>query len=174
MGLLERIKESQPARIVILSSLAHEGTVSGGIDFDTLNDPSTCGPMTRYGRSKLANVLFAKALARRLADTEVRVNIAHPGYVATELARHSEDTMGKAMAKFFGCLTKVVAMTPEVGALTQLYLATSPEVVNKDIRSRYFIPIANEIKPSYLGRDEVLQEKLWAFSEKLVREKVRA
>ena len=129
--------------------------------------------VSRYGRSKLANVLFGKALARRLADTQVYVNIVHPGFVATELQRHNKDLFGSAVLMILGAMTTVMAMTPEVGALTQLYVATSPEIVNKDIRGRYFVPIANEIQPSAYAQDEALQEKLWAFSETLVKEKVR-
>ena len=158
----------------LFSSLAHEGPTKGGIDFDTLNDETKSDTTSRYGRSKLANVLFGKALARRLAETQVYVNIVHPGYVATELARHTQDSLGSAMAKFFDILGSVMAMSPEVGALTQLYVATSPEIVNKNIRGRYFIPIANEIQTSALGNDVQLQEKLWTFTEKLVREKVRS
>ncbi|KAF8943831.1 hypothetical protein BGZ52_011150 [Haplosporangium bisporale] len=130
--------------------------------------------VSRYGRSKLANVLFGKALARRLADTQVYVNIVHPGFVATELQRHNKDLFGPVVLRILGAITAVMAMTPEVGALTQLYVATSPEIVNKDIRGRYFVPIANEIQPSAYALDEALQEELWAFSEKLIKEKVPA
>lgn len=152
MGLLDRIKESQPSRIVILSSLAHEMTPKNmnGIDFETINDETKSGNWDRYARSKLANVLFGKALAHRLANEKVWVNVAHPGYVATNLSRSTKDTMGEFADKVFRLVTKIVAMSPRIGALTQLYLATSPEVESKDIRGRYFIPIANEILPSKL------------------------
>ncbi|KAG0348398.1 hypothetical protein BC939DRAFT_403561 [Gamsiella multidivaricata] len=173
-ALLDRIKESQPSRIVVLSSHSHERPVEGGIDFDTLNDEKMSTIVSRYGRSKLANVLFGKALARRFADTQVYVNIVHPGFVATELQRHNKELFGPVVLRVLEAITAVMAMTPEVGALTQLYVATSPEIVNKDIRGRYFVPIANEIQPSAYAQDEELQEKLWAFSEKLVIEKVRA
>ncbi|KAF9303808.1 hypothetical protein BGZ74_003000 [Mortierella antarctica] len=174
MGLLQKIKESQPSRIVVLSSIGHEGHPKGGIDFETINDETASDPVTRYGRSKLANILFAKALARRLKDERVYVNITHPGYVATELSRHGEDTFGKATAVFFEYLTMVVAMKPEVGALTQLYCATSPEIENKDIRGKYFIPIANELDPNPIAFDEDLQERLWSWTENIVREKLKA
>ena len=152
MGLLDRIKESQPSRIVILSSFAHEMTPKhmNGIDFDTINDETKSGNLNRYARSKLANVLFGKALARRLANEKVWVNVAHPGYVATNLSRSTKDVWGDFADKVFNVMTKIFAMSPRVGALTQLYLATSPEVESKDIRGRYFIPIANEIKPGKL------------------------
>ncbi|KAG0268476.1 hypothetical protein BGZ95_002442 [Linnemannia exigua] len=172
-ALLDRIKESQPSRIVVLSSHAHERPVEGGIDFDTLNDEKMSTIVSRYGRSKLANVLFGKALARRLADTQVYVNIVHPGFVDTELVRHNKVLFGAVLLRILETITALMAMSPEVGALTQLYVATSPEIVNKDIRGRYFVPIANEIQPSPFSLDEALQEKLWAFSEKLVEENVR-
>lgn len=127
--------------------MGHECTVPGGIDLDTLNDESKSSPLTRYGRSKLANILFGRALARRLANERVYVNIAHPGLVKTELMGHAEEIKSLA-TMFFGKMTEITAMTPETGALTQLYLATSPEIENKDIRGRYFAPIANEYQPS--------------------------
>ncbi|GJJ74804.1 hypothetical protein EMPS_07162 [Entomortierella parvispora] len=174
MALLGRIKESGTSRIVILSSMGHEGPVKGGIDFETLNDETKSNTFSRYGRSKLANILFAKALARRLADTQVFVNVAHPGFVNTELARHTSDVFGGFTARVFSIMANLMAMKPSVGALTQLYLATSPEIEKKNVRGRYFIPIANEIHPSAYARDEKLQERLWAFTEKLVEEKRRA
>jgi len=174
LGLLDRIKESQPSRIVILSSLAHEQTVPEGIDFATLNDQTRTKDMVRYGRSKLANACFGLALARRLANEQVFVNIAHPGVVSTEMT-HKDNGVWKGIGKVFFDLTiRFLSLSVDQGALTQLYLATSPEIQNKDIRGRYFIPIANEIQPSEYARDEKLQEKLWAFSEDLVRKHVKA
>ncbi|KAI9239388.1 MAG: hypothetical protein BYD32DRAFT_450271 [Podila humilis] len=105
MGLLPRIKESQPSRIVVLSSLAHEFHPKGGIDFETINDENVTSNFQRYGRSKLANLLFAKALARRLKDERVYVNIAHPGYVATELNRQGETKFGKLGTRMLDTLT---------------------------------------------------------------------
>ncbi|KAK3838223.1 MAG: hypothetical protein J3R72DRAFT_402518 [Linnemannia gamsii] len=174
-ALLDRIKESQPSRIVVLRKDFYITMPPiNCIDFDTLNDEKMSTIVSRYGRSKLANVLFGKALARRLADTQVYVNVVHPGFVDTELTRHNKDLFGAVVLRILDVITAVMAMTPEVGALTQLYVATSPEIVNKDIRGRYFVPIANEIQPSAYALDEALQEKLWAFSEKLAKEKVHA
>ncbi|KAG0275390.1 hypothetical protein BGZ96_003821, partial [Linnemannia gamsii] len=172
-ALLDRIKESQPSRIVNLSAMGHELLPSkmNGIDFDTLNDEAGYSSLNRYSRSKLANILFAKALARRLARERVYANIAHPGLVATEIGRSSKDMMGTVGDKAGQILNAVMGYSAEEGALTQLYLATSPEIENRDVRGRYFIPIANEIQPSMYARDEELQERLWTFSENLVREK---
>lgn len=120
----------------------------GGIDFDSINDEKTSNPGARYGRSKLANLLFDKALERRLKDERVYVNIVHPGFVATELNRSSQATFGRTGGFLVEYVTKIAGMAPEVGALMQLYCATSPDIENKDIRSKYFIPIANELDPS--------------------------
>jgi len=174
LGLLDRIKESQPSRIVILSSLAHEQTVPEGIDFATLNDPTRTTDIVRYGRSKLANALFGLSLARRLANEQVYVNIAHPGLVSTEMTHKDNGVYGGIGKVPFDLIIRFLSLSVDQGALTQLYLATSPEIQNKDIRGRYFIPIANEIQPSEYARDEALQEKLWAFSEDLVRKHVKA
>ncbi|KAF9089256.1 hypothetical protein BGX29_012135 [Mortierella sp. GBA35] len=174
-ALLDRIKESQPARIVTLSSFTHElvPPQMNGIDFDTLNDETKCDGWERYHRSKLANILFVKALARRLSNERVYVNITHPGIVATNITRAAKNEMISFADKAFKLLASIASTSPEKGALTQLYLATSPEVEEKDIRGRYFIPVAKEIQPSLHARDEDLQERLWTFSENLVREKVK-
>ncbi|GJJ76172.1 hypothetical protein EMPS_08531 [Entomortierella parvispora] len=136
MALLDRMKESQPARIVNVSSLGHEQSVPEGIDFSTLNDPSKSDNITRYGRAKLAVVLFTKSLARHLADSRVYVNVAYPGFVLTDTDRDANEF--GVLAKFALTVTlKLLGMTPDEGALTQLYLATSPEVENEDIRGRH-------------------------------------
>ncbi|KAF9957739.1 hypothetical protein BGZ72_001452 [Mortierella alpina] len=170
MGLLDRIKESQPSRIVILTSFLHEYPTKGGIDFESLNDPTKSIPLTRYGRSKLANILFGKALARRLTNEKVYVNMVNPGIVATDIARSAKDmygTIGNAATRAIMFLT---GMTPQVGSLTQLYVATSPEIELQNIRGEYFVPIARKQRSSKYTLDEDLQERLWEFSEKLVRE----
>ncbi|KAG0204070.1 hypothetical protein BGX28_003881 [Mortierella sp. GBA30] len=173
MGLLDRIKESQPSRIVMLSSVGHEGAVKGGIDFETLNDASASNPASRYGRSKLANILCGKALARRLVNEKVYVNMPHPGFVYTDLQRNNKASMGTIAATTYDLAGKMCAAKPEVGALNQLYCATSPEIEEKDLRGRYFVPVGNELRPSPYALDEELQEKLWAYSEKLMREKIK-
>ncbi|KAF9165332.1 hypothetical protein DFQ26_000266 [Actinomortierella ambigua] len=173
LALLDRIKQSQPSRIVVLSSMGHELTVKSGIDFDTMNDEKASDPFTRYGRSKLANILFAQELAKRLAAEKVYVNVCHPGYVNSDLYRYGKETMGQATAKVVALTTHCIAKTPKKAALTQLFLATSPEVEARDIRGRYFIPIAHEIRPHRWANDTKLQEQLWQYSEQLMREKVK-
>ncbi|KAF9089259.1 hypothetical protein BGX29_012138 [Mortierella sp. GBA35] len=81
--------------------------------------------------------------------------------------------MGEFAEKATKIYLGIMAMRPDQGALTQLYLATSPDVEEKDIRGKYYMPIANPIEPTAISKDEALQDKLWTFSENLVREKVK-
>ncbi|KAG0337693.1 Retinol dehydrogenase 14 [Podila horticola] len=144
-ALLGRLKESQPSRVVVVS---------------------------RYGRSKLANILFANALARRLAGTQVRVNSIHPGLVDTRMSRTAMESKDEESIALFADFPKESALTPDDGALTQLYVATSPDVVKGDVRGRYFVPIAQEESLGSEALDVDLQEKLWEYSEKIVKEKL--
>ncbi|KAF9971910.1 hypothetical protein BGZ73_005042 [Actinomortierella ambigua] len=174
MALLDKLKESQPSRVVMTSSMMHEVTVPEGIDFDTLNDVKHSNMATRYGRSKLANILFAKALDRRLAGEKVYVNAIHPGYVTSDLDRQAKDVVGTIGAKITHASNWLWGMRPAKGCLTQLYAGTSPEIEEKDLRGRYFVPHGKELRPSKFAFDEALQDKLWEFSEKLMEEKVKA
>ncbi|KAF9370902.1 Retinol dehydrogenase 14 [Podila verticillata] len=145
-ALLGRLKESQPSRIVVVS---------------------------RYGRSKLANILFANGLARRLAGSQVRVNSIHPGAVDTPMFRAAMESLDEETTALFAKVPKESLLTPEDGALTQLYVATSPDVVKSDVSGRYFVPIAQEESLGSEALDMDLHEKLWEYSEKVVKEKTR-
>ncbi|KAF9429865.1 hypothetical protein BGZ76_001085 [Entomortierella beljakovae] len=185
--LLDRIKESQPSRIVMVASDIHEINEITDFTLEAVNKP--VGPFTPYAQSKAANILFANALARRLENDQVWVNSLYPGIVYTEIARHTGKIFGERfMNVMLKTSTYTVAMTPAHASLTPLYLATSPEVVEKNIRGRYFIPIANELQPvkranqannllskSILAletKDKDIQENLWNFSERIVLEKL--
>ncbi|OAQ32835.1 NAD(P)-binding protein [Linnemannia elongata AG-77] len=183
LALLDRIRESQPARIVIISSLFHEK--APGINYDTIYktgdtpQPHHQSVYDRYARSKLANVLFARALARRVInEPHLYVNACHPGYVSTRatqpVPRQEGTTISRGLDRLEEWFHNLVAWPVNRAVLTQLYLATSPEVEKRDIRGRYFGPIAIEIEPSTYARDEKLQDKLWAYSEKLANEKLKA
>ncbi|KAF9429866.1 hypothetical protein BGZ76_001086 [Entomortierella beljakovae] len=172
MSLLGRIKESQPSRVVIVTSNYHGLSDSSRFDLETLNTERNIGTFTRYGRSKLANILFASALARRLENEQVYVNSVHPGFVKTELTRYAGDVYGHGPMAAFNAFRDLVAMKPMHACLTQLYLATSPEVESKNIRGKYYIPIANQILPTKFAQDEEAQEELMRFSEKLVKDKI--
>ncbi|KAF9356615.1 hypothetical protein BGX26_005005 [Mortierella sp. AD094] len=178
MTLLERLKETKPSRVMVVSSITHEAILDSKINLEIVNDNDLSDPdfyhfpTIRYSRCKFANVVFAKALARRLEKESVYVNIAHPGLVQTELQRYSGEAMGESFKTSVKQYYSLVGCSPEVGSLTQLYLATSPEIEERDIRGRYFIPTANEIEPDYRARDEKIQEEYWEFTENLVREKI--
>lgn len=156
LALLDRIRESQPARIVIISSLFHEK--AAGINYDTIYktgdtpQPHHQSVYDRYARSKLANVLFARALARRVInEPHLYVNACHPGYVSTRATQPVPRQEGTIISKGLDGLEEwfhnLVAWPVNRAVLTQLYLATSPEVEKRDIRGRYFGPIAIEIEP---------------------------
>ncbi|KAF9948784.1 hypothetical protein BGZ72_009356 [Mortierella alpina] len=172
-ALLGRLKESQPSRIVVVSSMSHEISVEGGIDLSRIND-ETEGNINRYGRSKFANILFVKALARRLANERVFCNAAHPGIIDTQMAQGFYETLGPFKARILRMITLAMSISKEKGALTSLYCATSPEIETMDFRGRFFIPIANEVNANPLTDNVELQEELWTFSEKLVEEKVKS
>jgi NAD(P)-dependent dehydrogenase (short-subunit alcohol dehydrogenase family) len=150
--LLPLLKRSAPSRIVVVSSSLH---ASGELDFDDLAmETSWSGS---YPRSKLANMLFVRALAKRLDRTKVVVNGLHPGVISTELARDFAAPI-RLMAKWF-------FKSPEQGARTSLYLATAPEAAG--ISGRYFAD-AKETKPGAAALDDALAERLWTETERLV------
>jgi NAD(P)-dependent dehydrogenase (short-subunit alcohol dehydrogenase family) len=161
--LTERLIASAPARVVNVSSTAHQGA-RRGLDFDDLQSRNHYRSMQAYGRSKLANILFTKELARRLGDRGVTANALHPGVVATGFTRDG-DTTG-VMA--FGIkLIKPFVLTPEQGARTSVYLASSPEVAG--VTGQYFVKCRPQT-PSAPARDEAAAVLLWSISEELVGE----
>jgi NAD(P)-dependent dehydrogenase (short-subunit alcohol dehydrogenase family) len=117
--LLDRLRESAPARIVNVASEAHRGT--RGIDFDAVRRPTrSLTGMSEYGVSKLANILHAQVLARRLDGSGVTTYALHPGVIASDIWRRVPWPVRPLM--------KARMRPPEQGAQTSLYCATSPEV----------------------------------------------
>lgn len=156
--LRPRLVESAPARIVVVASDAHR---FADLDLDDLEFRSRPYKMMRvYGTSKLLNILWTYALARRLEGSGVTVNCLHPGGVNTGLG----DQNGRALAAL-GKLVKVFMRSPERGAETSIYLATSSEVEHTS--GRYFAD-SRERKSSPISHDLDAQEQLWAISERLV------
>ncbi|MEP7122684.1 MAG: SDR family oxidoreductase [Byssovorax sp.] len=153
--LLPLLKASAPSRIVVLSSNLH---YNGKMVWDDLQFERRkfSGPAA-YNQSKLANVLFTKALSRRLEDTGVTVNAVHPGVVATELAR----SYPKLLVKLF----HLFLLTPEQGAACSMHVATAPEL--SKVSGEYFEK--SKIKlASKDAVDEAAQERLWKLSETLL------
>jgi NAD(P)-dependent dehydrogenase (short-subunit alcohol dehydrogenase family) len=154
--LLDTLKASAPARIVSVSSDAHKGA---RLDFDDLQAEK--GYNDAYGRSKLANIVFSYELARRLSGTGVTANVLHPGLVRTGFA----DNLGAVPAAVIGFFMRFVGLTPEQGAQTSIYLATSPEVEN--VTGKYWVK-SKAVSSSRAAYDETTWTRLWEVSDKLV------
>ena len=160
------------ARIVNLTSRLHAATPSEGILFDNLlwaeGKEPLYNPTLAYGHSKFANIVFTQELAARLGpDSKVFVNSVHPGIVDTELQRHLEERKGKIYVQAFKFYKG--ALSPNVGALTQLYAAMSPEIETKNYRGEYFIPVAKlgQLDPAAPKITAEMRTKLWEVSEQL-------
>jgi retinol dehydrogenase-12 len=155
--LLQRIKESAPARIVTVSSRAH--TRCREILWDGLRKrTATVTAIDEYAQSKLANLLFSAELSRRLEGTGITTYSLHPGVVATEVWRH--------LPWFLRPLLKLAGMiNAEEGAKTTLYCATAPEL---DKQSGLYYDRCKTRTPSKLGQDVDLARALWRKSEDLV------
>ena len=152
-GLRERLSASAPARIVSTASAAH---LRAKLGFDDLQLERSYGPMKAYGRSKLCNILFTRELAHRLKGTGVTANCLHPGFVATRFG----DQAGGVISRFAG-LAKLFAISPEKGADTIVYLASSPEVAN--VSGAYFHR-RRPTTPSKEARDDDSARLLWRRS----------
>lgn len=153
--LLDILKASAPARIINVASAAH---FYGKIEFDNLQGERKYGGVAAYNNSKLANVLFTRELARRLAGTGVTANSLHPGAVATQIFRR--------LPKPLEWIIKALTKSPEEGAQTTIYLASSPEV--EGVSGKYF-DNKQQKHPSRLAQDDELARQLWEASEQLVR-----
>ncbi|XP_047044545.1 short-chain dehydrogenase TIC 32 B, chloroplastic-like [Lolium rigidum] len=150
-------------RIVNLSSIAHHHTSPKGIQFDELNDKKRYNDKMAYGQSKLANILHAKELSRRLREegANITVNSVHPGLIMTNLMRHS-----LAMMKAIRVLTYMIWKTAPQGAATTCYVGLDPQL--KGVTGKYFAD-CNEEKTSKLAKSDALAKQLWEFSEELIR-----
>jgi NAD(P)-dependent dehydrogenase (short-subunit alcohol dehydrogenase family) len=153
--LRDLLVRSAPARVVVVSSALH---YRGAIEWeDPMFERKPYGATRAYNQSKLANVLFAKALSRRLSGTGVTVHALHPGVVATELTRELPGFV-KAIAGLF-------MLTPAQGAATSLHVALSDE--GGKLSGEYWEK-SRPKTPSRAARDEAAQERLWKLSERLL------
>ncbi|KAJ8322902.1 hypothetical protein BDV3_006815 [Batrachochytrium dendrobatidis] len=172
--LIPALEKAAPSRVVCVSSFGHSITTEVGINFERINDESLCSSWQRYGQSKLANILFARSLAKRLASSKVYVNSLHPGVVHTEIMRGPANLYGltgifSGLSWLATGLTGMIALTPKQGALTQLYLATSPDISDQGISGKYFIPFGKESDDcTPFAKDDDLAEKLWEWSQNIV------
>ena len=155
--LLDRLKANAPARIITVSSMAHRGP---RIHLDDVNQTRRGYAAWRaYGESKLANVMFTYALARRLEGTGVTANTLHPGFVATGFAKNNGPLWQVAMS-----LARPFAISAYRGAQTSIYLASSSDVAT--VSGRYFVN-CKPAQSSSASMDVETQEGLWALSERM-------
>jgi NAD(P)-dependent dehydrogenase (short-subunit alcohol dehydrogenase family) len=158
--LLDTLKASAPARIINVSSDAHAG---GKIEFDNLQGERSYSGFGPYGNSKLANILFTIELAHRLEGTGVTVNSLHPGLVNTGFGRNNPGLLMKVM----GVLIPLIARSPEKGARTSIYLASSPDVQN--ISGKYFVD-SKVTQPAPQAADMAVARSLWDVSAEMVHD----
>lgn len=158
--LLDKLRSAAPARIVNVASRAHRDKE---IDFDDLMSERRYRVMRSYGRSKLANILFTRALARRLAGTQVTTNSLHPGLIATGIGQRG--ALGRAVWKLVVLARGGISV--EAGARTSVYLATSPDVADRS--GGYYVKCRlAELQTRAEAVTDAVCERLWKASEELV------
>ena len=153
--LLPVLKQSGPARIVNVASDAHKGA---SINFDDIQFKQKYSGWKAYQQSKLANILFTYELAKRIEGTGVTANTLHPGFVLTNFLQVFRDAPAGWL---INALAPLVAISPERGARTSIYLASSPEV--EGVSGRYFVK-EKPVVSSPQSRDALAAERLWQVS----------
>ena len=155
--LRQRLVASAPARIVTTSSTAHR---RGRIDLEDLDSRKRYSPWAAYSMTKLANMLFTRELARRLAGTGVTATCFHPGVIASDFGRghwFAELLWKTPLPRFL--------KTPEQGAETLVFLASSPDVAG---RSGGYYADRRTAEPASQGQDDAMARRLWERSAALV------
>ncbi|XP_061661184.1 retinol dehydrogenase 12, like [Syngnathoides biaculeatus] len=155
--LLDLLKRSSPARVVTVSSMAHSW---GSINLDDINSERAYDKNKAYAQSKLANVLFTRALAKRTQGTGVTAYSLHPGVVQTDLWRHLNGPQ-----RFFVKLASPFTKTSAQGARTTVYCAVEPSLA--DVSGGYYSDCA-PANCSAAGKDDELAQKLWELSCRLL------
>ncbi|XP_061364470.1 short-chain dehydrogenase TIC 32, chloroplastic isoform X1 [Gastrolobium bilobum] len=157
------LESKKQGRIVIVSSEAHRFSYPEGIRFDKINDQSSYNNWRAYGQSKLANILHANELTRRLKEdgVDITANSLHPGMIATNLFRHNN-----AMNGLVNVIGRLVLKNVQQGAATTCYVALHPQV--KGISGKYFSD-SNVAMTTSQGSDADLAKKLWDFSMNLIK-----
>jgi len=156
LSLKANLLAAAPSRVVSTASDAHKGYT---LDFDDLQAEKGYSAIRAYGRSKLCNILFTRELARRWSGTGVTANCLHPGFVATRFGDGSGGFLSGVVR-----MAKMFAITPEKGAETIVYLASSLDVA--DSSGEYFYK-RRPATPTAGGRDDAAANRLWNESAKL-------
>jgi NAD(P)-dependent dehydrogenase (short-subunit alcohol dehydrogenase family) len=155
-GLRERLLAASPARVVNTASDAHRGAK---LDFDDLQSTNAYSGYKAYGRSKLCNILFTRELSRLWSGKGITANCLHPGFVATRFGDSSGGLLSRVVR-----LAKTFAISPEKGAQTIVYLASSPQVAS--VSGGYFHQ-CRPATPTTEARDDAAARRLWIESVKL-------
>ncbi|HUX95025.1 MAG TPA: SDR family oxidoreductase [Bacteroidales bacterium] len=154
--LIDNLKHSEDPRIVNVSSAAH---AAGRFDPDNLQSEKQYSSIRTYADTKLYNILFTLELAGKLKDSGIKVNVLHPGMVSTNFGHEFGGVFN-----FIYNIGRVIMITPEKGATTSIYLATSDEISN--VSGKYFIRCKPaKLKNPYLT--EANQKLLWQKSMEL-------
>jgi len=163
-NLLERVKQAEQGRVVMLSSLGHKLAPAGGINFDNLDGSKWYKDWSFYGQSKLANLLTAVALSKQFEGSNATANAVHPGVIKTNLSRNMKGIQAMILNNpISGWVIGRVMDSKSIpeGAATQCYAATATELAA--VSGKYFSD-SNEARPSKHGQDQVLANRLWDFS----------
>lgn len=156
--LLDALKNSPRARVISVSSGSHYGE---HIDFNDLQTRHFYNPVKAYGRSKLANILFAYELARRMDGKNVTSNALTPGMVATDIWKK----VNPWLTPFIYPVVERIAQTPLQGAQTSIYLATSPEM--ERVTGMYYAD-KQPVRSSPESYNAETARRLWEVSAELV------
>lgn len=148
---------SAPARVVVVSSEAHRWAT---LDPDDLNGARRYSAQRTYQRTKLANILFTYALARRLDGTGITANALHPGVAGTRLLR----SYSRVARLVLGLVQPERTSAPPRLARTSIYLATSPDVAET---TGHYFRHSRPVRSSKASYDRATQERLWAVSARL-------
>lgn len=157
--LMDLIQESQPARIINVSSMAHVSVKR--IDLNNLQGEKYYSGWEAYSKSKLFNLLFTYELSKQLSDKKISVNALHPGYVGTNFGMNN----GLIFKVFTSLGAKLLARKPVHGAQTCIYLSTSKNV--EGISGKYFFD-CREIRSSKFSYDEKIRTKIWQLSTEII------
>jgi NAD(P)-dependent dehydrogenase (short-subunit alcohol dehydrogenase family) len=161
--LLPLLEQSAPARVVSVASDAHKGV---SIELDDIEGKRRYGGWRAYQQSKLANILFTYELARRLSGKRVTANTLHPGFVRTTIFRE-RGVLGWLLRR----AADVIAVSPEEGAKTSIYLASSPDVAL--VSGRYLVK-ERTVESSPQSRDASAALRLWRLSEAMTNAKAES
>jgi WW domain-containing oxidoreductase len=161
-GLIEAL--AADARVTMLSSGMHKFAPKGGIEFDNLSGEKGYSAWRAYGQSKMANLLFAKELARRFSGTARTSNALHPGVIFDTNLQRSMNVPRVARDAIAGLSNLLVLKSIPQGAATQCYVATNPTL--GAVSGQYFAD-CNIAKPRADAEDPSLAKRLWDVSEKI-------